>query len=265
MFPAALTYPLDAISCVAGWACVAGGISPIPQADGAYGVYFSETPIADVDPPAAIITSPQPGETYTPGEPITAVFDCVEGIGGPGLSSCLDSNGSTSPGTLATTAIGTYEYSVTATSADGQSATSTISYNVADPPTANITSPASGEVVNYGQLVPVSFACTEGDGGPGIASCDGIGGATSPGTLPTDNVGSQTYTVEATSADGLSSTTSISYTVAVPQPLSSSRPESIKPSTRALWSRRPSVAPRAPTGPDSRAVSIPTDPPARAH
>jgi Passenger-associated-transport-repeat len=91
------------------------------------------------------------------------------------------------------------------------------------PPTATITSPASGGTYNAGATVPTSFACTDSPAsathpaGTGIASCtDGNGGSGTSGTLNTSAVGTFTYTVTATSKDGLTSSSSITYTVVQP-------------------------------------------------
>ena len=66
-----------------------------------------------------------------------------------------------------------------------------------------------------GTTVPTSFACTDGPGGSGIASCTDSNGATGgSGTLDTATVGSHTYTVTARTNDGLSASTQISYAVA---------------------------------------------------
>jgi hypothetical protein len=105
---------------------------------------------------------------------------------------------------------------VTATSQDGAKATTSITYNVVGPPTAQIALPAAGETFQLGQSVSTRFVCTDDDAAPGIASCLDAKGSTSPGSLDTSTLGSHTYSVIATSKDGQSGTVSVQYTVVPP-------------------------------------------------
>ena len=81
-------------------------------------------------------------------------------------------------------------------------------------PTASITSPVGGKTYETGSFVKSAFSCTEGTGGPGVESCtDSNGYSGTSGALDTWTVGPHTYTVTATSKDGLVGTTEIGYTV----------------------------------------------------
>ncbi len=83
-------------------------------------------------------------------------------------------------------------------------------------PTATISSPANDQTYALGQSVPTSFACAGGSDDPALAACRDSNGSTDPGALDTSTPGTYTYAVTATSADGQSGTTSITYTVAAP-------------------------------------------------
>jgi hypothetical protein len=81
--------------------------------------------------PSARITTPSNHATYTRGQRVLAAFGCADGAGGPGISSC---RGTVPNGTaINTSKPGRHNFTVTATSADGKVATTTVSYTVVLP------------------------------------------------------------------------------------------------------------------------------------
>ncbi len=84
-------------------------------------------------PPEATIESPEGAETYIKGEVVNTKFSCKDGAYGSGVNSCEDSNGASgTSGKLNTSTLGEHEYTVTATSKDGQKGRASIKYEVVE-------------------------------------------------------------------------------------------------------------------------------------
>ena len=86
----------------------------------------------------------------------------------------------------------------------------TVSYALT---TASITTPGNGASYAFGQQVTSSFTCADVVAGPGIASCLDQNGNPSGSAIDTSALGSHTFTVTATNANGLVGQQSVTYTV----------------------------------------------------
>ena len=83
------------------------------------------------DVPAVAIGWPRDHQRYEVGASVPTRFSCAGSVFSPSVSACTDSHGGAgATGQLDTSAIGSWAYSVTATTADGQTATRTNRYTV---------------------------------------------------------------------------------------------------------------------------------------
>ena len=122
--------------------------------------------------------------------------------------------GSASPITVAGLHNGTaYTFKVRAINPIGASAPSSASKPVTTPapPSIVIKAPMMGGKYSHHQRVVAKYSCQEGRGGPGIRSC--VGTVSDGKPISTGTPGKHTFTVTATSKDGLKARLSISYTV----------------------------------------------------
>jgi hypothetical protein len=81
------------------------------------------------------------------------------------------------------------------------------------PPAVSITAPANGASYVQGQAVSSGFTCDDGAGGSWLASCVDQSGHPSGSALDTSTLGSHTFTVTATTRDGMTGTASVTYQV----------------------------------------------------
>ena len=128
----------------------------------------------------------------------------------------------------------------------GASAPRALAVDAVQPPTASITTPASGATYIQGQIVDSSFGCSEGTAAPGIASCLDQNGQPSGTAIDTSTTGSHTMTVTANSEDGATGTASVTYTVTA------------APSTSAT---APATTPTSTTPATTPASTVPSPPP----
>jgi 6-phosphogluconolactonase len=171
--------------------------------------------------PSASISSPASGGTYGVGQSVQTSFSCREGASGPGIASCVDSNGASGGGGggggghLGTSTTGSHTYTVTTTSSDGQTGSQSITYTVAGAPSVSIPSPASGARYKLAQKVRARYSCHDGVAGPGISSC--VGTVRSGAPIATTKPGKHTFKVRAISMDGQTTTRAVTYQVTRPR------------------------------------------------
>jgi len=182
---------------------------------------------ASANPTVSLVTPPAGATTYYAAGAVPASsFSCAADANSTLTGCTAVADGAGAPfasGTALPAALGSHTVVVTATEVDTATqmvttaATATGGYIVAGAPTAQIGSPGGGKTYAVGQSVPTTFSCADGTGGLGISTCtDSNGDSGGTGHLATAATGTHTYTVTATSKDGLSGSQSITYSVQNP-------------------------------------------------
>lgn len=169
--------------------------------------------------PTITVTTPAEGASYALGQVVDSSFTCSDYPGGPGFGGgghCWDQNAKPSGSPIDTSTPGVHTYEVVADTTDGRTAAVEVHYQVDPPQSPTITTPANGATYVYGQDVTSSFSCADGAGAPGIATTNGCvdqNGNPSGSPIDTETVGTNTYSVTATSKDGATTTSTVTYTV----------------------------------------------------
>jgi hypothetical protein len=110
----------------------------------------------------------------------------------------------------------TYHYRVVAATANGTGAGADATFTTppGGPPTISMVRPADGATYFRQQVVDASYSWSVGAGGAAISAC--LGTAANGAPIDTAHTGSHTFTVSATSSDGQHVSTTVHYSVALP-------------------------------------------------
>jgi lysophospholipase L1-like esterase len=154
--------------------------------------------------------SPADGAVFVQNEEVTAAYTCSD-AGGSELVAC---EGTVPDGALIdTSTVGEKTFTVRAVDAAGNERTTTRTYTVVDvtPPGITITTPANGAAVERRATIPADYTCVDEEGGSGLASC--VGTVPAGTDIPTDTIGVQQFTVDATDNAGNADSLTHTYTV----------------------------------------------------
>jgi hypothetical protein len=150
---------------------------------------------ADPEGPPIELASPVDGAGFYQGQQVQAAYGCFPGTLGWPVVTC---EGDLRIGDyIDTNNVGTRTFTVHAVDYAGAETTVTHTYTVFDvmPPTATIATPAEGAEYPLGAELYASYSCDDGRGGSGIIGC--IGTYPNGYPLPTDRLGTFTFTVDA--------------------------------------------------------------------
>ena len=153
------------------------------------------------------ITTPAANTIYGLNQVVLASYSCSDSIAT--VVSCVGPVPNGAP--IDTNSLGIQAFAVTATDSDGNSATQTATYFVANvtPPAITITTPAAGTIYALNQVVLASYGCTASNGT--ILTC--VGTVPNGVAIDTSSLGAQTFTVTATDSNGNLASHTIAYLV----------------------------------------------------
>jgi hypothetical protein len=156
--------------------------------------------------PTETINAPANGAVYTQGQSLNAAYSCVAHA--PASCSAPVADGAA----IDTSALGSHQFSVTATDANQVSTTSTASYSVVAKPAITISGPAPGGIYAQGQVLTAHFSCAASPPAT-IASCTAP--VANGSAVDTATTGAHSFTVAATDNFGITTTQTVTYTVVV--------------------------------------------------
>ena len=152
--------------------------------------------------PTETIASPASGGTYTQGQSLVASYSCASSTAGtPSCGGPVPSGA-----TIDTSSVGTKQFTVAATDANGVTTTTTATYAVVAPPAIAVTGISTGGTYAQGQELSAQVTCTTS---PPIT----IATCTAPGAINTSAPGTYSFNVVATDSNGVSTTEVITYNV----------------------------------------------------
>lgn len=165
--------------------------------------------------PEVVITAPVDNAAYLWTALPAADFTCLPGAGST-IQSCKATVGgqSISDHQSLPNGFGAHVLTVTATDADGLSATASATYTVtvaASLPPVSIQAPVQGASYRLGQAVVARYACAATATGPALKSC--VGNVPAGHAINTRKLGVHTFSVSATNDQGESTTETVTYRV----------------------------------------------------
>jgi C4-type Zn-finger protein len=155
-------------------------------------------------PPSVTVNSPSEGDVYALDSSVTPDYTC-DADAATQIDTCEDTG-------VDTSTPGDYSFTATATDLLGQSASVTVNYTVAAPPSVELTTPGDSAVYKQDEAVTADFSCTADSPATSIDSC--VGTVDDGSTVDTSTPGNYDFTVTATDMLGQVADVTYNYTVA---------------------------------------------------